>query len=868
VARIDTAIEILQSELDVLDERIETLSRARDIIRNDEYFKLGDVVLMGKFKNMRGRVVGFGQDDRGHPTVEIELTSKGKKQIKTTGLYKIWRADEVVHEDEWNEEDHPRGEDGRFGSGGGGGSDGGARREALSQMFGSSNERKPLGEAAPEHWKGAYTPPAQMTRAESKAKVEELRKQVTKLQDEKNWKEALDLEQHGIPAAFRAGYQPTEEVIDPSWDEHDAISQPGHLYRGMEEAEFAATVGQGKGVLSKNFYSASSEGTSFGYEAHTANDYVNSGSSDPRRTGRPTYLVEAKANDHVTYNKTAGYPQTATGKGMPHEHITRVWKYEPREGKLHMKEIEVPRETDPEADLMEGNFGIKRGDMPQFERGTEGAFLKRMEGRGHTVDYDKTLKVADIKATQQTLHMPVVRSMSKENQQSPIIVSSDGYVLDGHHRWAAVKLRDPDGDITAHRVNLPIQSLLAEAINDPHSTRSDEWNEEDHPRDENGRFGTGGGGGGKAEQDRRAGTFKGTMYKKYEELPRTHLPKGMTKDEYTGRHTEETQARYKNAKDDELMALGQEMRNRESEWERAIERQISLGRIDPDTAQEAGWYKDGHAQEWIPLPKQMWHVTTAADKVLRTGLKTRAELAQANGKGLGGGPDGTVSFTDSEDIAKAIQTSMLEFHDLVNDKVSVKDFYEKARTGSDAKKPYAEDVLKSMSAKSLEEVMSTTKKVSEMNFGAEKPPRETMYNGNTKGEDVVVPETAWRKVGEEKGAGAERPYRTHWERDKTPHELQADKARFYKAYSFWREHAGGQIDPLFFSTDVEGFKAIPRDQIRIIEARPKTRVGGEDIKPTGYRVSALGEIRTYTGDIVSVDDYEEMVEDRKNRGIE
>jgi len=48
---------------------------------------------MGKYKNMRGAIVGFGQDKWGNPTVEIEPTPKGRKQNKTIGLYRIWRAD-------------------------------------------------------------------------------------------------------------------------------------------------------------------------------------------------------------------------------------------------------------------------------------------------------------------------------------------------------------------------------------------------------------------------------------------------------------------------------------------------------------------------------------------------------------------------------------------------------------------------------------------------------------------------------------------------------------------------------------------------------------------------------------------------------
>jgi hypothetical protein len=57
------------------------------------YFKVGDVVLTGKYKNARGSIRGFGKDKWGNPTVEVEPTPKGRKQNKIIGLYKIWRAD-------------------------------------------------------------------------------------------------------------------------------------------------------------------------------------------------------------------------------------------------------------------------------------------------------------------------------------------------------------------------------------------------------------------------------------------------------------------------------------------------------------------------------------------------------------------------------------------------------------------------------------------------------------------------------------------------------------------------------------------------------------------------------------------------------
>lgn len=62
-------------------------------LRVTAYFKVGDVVLMGKYKNTRGLIIGFGEDKWGNPTVEIEPTPKGRKQNKVIGLFKIWRAD-------------------------------------------------------------------------------------------------------------------------------------------------------------------------------------------------------------------------------------------------------------------------------------------------------------------------------------------------------------------------------------------------------------------------------------------------------------------------------------------------------------------------------------------------------------------------------------------------------------------------------------------------------------------------------------------------------------------------------------------------------------------------------------------------------
>jgi hypothetical protein len=53
-------------------------------------FDIGDVILFGKYKNKRGRIISFGVNPKGQTTVEVEPIPKGRKKNKVMGLYKIW----------------------------------------------------------------------------------------------------------------------------------------------------------------------------------------------------------------------------------------------------------------------------------------------------------------------------------------------------------------------------------------------------------------------------------------------------------------------------------------------------------------------------------------------------------------------------------------------------------------------------------------------------------------------------------------------------------------------------------------------------------------------------------------------------------
>jgi hypothetical protein len=142
----------------------------------------------------------------------------------------------------------------------------------------------------------------------------------------------------------------------------------------------------------------------------------------------------------------------------------------------------------------EGNKGIERADMPQFkgtprpgspadklpkdengEADTEEFFKKMLNDKGIKVSEPTAVPPDRLKATQSELVGVKVAGMSKvlddpkhpayDKITAPIYVSNDGYVLDGHHRWAAVvahNAANPDNqiDMKVRVIDQPIKPLV------------------------------------------------------------------------------------------------------------------------------------------------------------------------------------------------------------------------------------------------------------------------------------------------------------------------------------------------------------------------------------------------------------------------
>lgn len=136
----------------------------------------------------------------------------------------------------------------------------------------------------------------------------------------------------------------------------------------------------------------------------------------------------------------------------------------------------VPK-TDPKSDLIpfpedSGSLGIPRAQMPQIKQKDRDGFLKHLADMGITGRKGR-VPAASLKPTQSEYSPSgVARFMQNGpmNGERAVLVSQDGYVLDGHHQWMAHRTK---GDsVPAIRFNAPIRELLAATEAFPNVQRS------------------------------------------------------------------------------------------------------------------------------------------------------------------------------------------------------------------------------------------------------------------------------------------------------------------------------------------------------------------------------------------------------------
>jgi hypothetical protein len=126
------------------------------------------------------------------------------------------------------------------------------------------------------------------------------------------------------------------------------------------------------------------------------------------------------------------------------------------------EKIEIPKNKD---------LGFKRKEMPQVEGKNVPKFLDFLKSNG--VKYkEKLVDSKTLRPTQNQFNKDKIQSMIDiidTKKQNPIMVSKDGYVIDGHHRWLAHY--NLDRKMSVIEIDLNINDALDKMHDFPLSTK-------------------------------------------------------------------------------------------------------------------------------------------------------------------------------------------------------------------------------------------------------------------------------------------------------------------------------------------------------------------------------------------------------------
>jgi hypothetical protein len=117
------------------------------------------------------------------------------------------------------------------------------------------------------------------------------------------------------------------------------------------------------------------------------------------------------------------------------------------------------RDLSEEIEIPKIGMTFSRALMPQIKSEQVPNFLKHLT-KNDVIFTTKKLPVKDLKATQSEFDMTKVDQLIGQRSNNKIIVSNDGYIMDGHHRWLADYNTNKESKINAIVVDLPILELL------------------------------------------------------------------------------------------------------------------------------------------------------------------------------------------------------------------------------------------------------------------------------------------------------------------------------------------------------------------------------------------------------------------------
>ena len=166
-------------------------------------------------------------------------------------------------------------------------------------------------------------------------------------------------------------------------------------------------------------------------------------------------------------------------KAFPKLHPEKPWttrkKYQKWVRKLTRKGSN-PRRTKKEdlcvgkRNICEGDLGIPRKYMPQFLATSDVQRFRKFIKKAYHINSFKTTKRAnELRPSQSEISRKRIKNMIANEDvltkiTTPLVISKDNYIVDGHHRWAAYRVKKPDSPLPVVTINAPIKDVLGIAV--------------------------------------------------------------------------------------------------------------------------------------------------------------------------------------------------------------------------------------------------------------------------------------------------------------------------------------------------------------------------------------------------------------------
>lgn len=133
------------------------------------------------------------------------------------------------------------------------------------------------------------------------------------------------------------------------------------------------------------------------------------------------------------------------------------------------KTVKQMLSSDNELDRRKGKAMVQAGADPESDKTILQHMIDHLAKNGVKTS-ETTVPVGALKATQSEIKAEKVYGMADAHLKgkfnkidASVVVSRDGYLLDGHHRWAALLTIDPARTMTVKVIDMDMEDLLNEA---------------------------------------------------------------------------------------------------------------------------------------------------------------------------------------------------------------------------------------------------------------------------------------------------------------------------------------------------------------------------------------------------------------------